>query len=140
LAVSPPISGRSLEDIKDQVLIKSIFGPRGRFSFYGQPTDIKVKKSTMGDDGSYKVLDVSFSTLSQATQTEVPRRSKIIATLPKGSKQVVMLVGSTSAIRWSKGADKAVGETVTSFRATAAPETGLKLRAVSKDRNGFDDL
>jgi len=140
LAVSPPIVARSLEEIKDQVLIKSLFGPRGRFSFYGQPTDVKVKKSTMGDGGSYKVLDVSFSTLSQATQTEVPRRSKIIATLPKGSKQVVMLVGSASALRWSKGADKAVGEAVTSFRATAAPETGFKLRPVSNDRNNFDEL
>ena len=139
LAVSPPIVARSLEEIKDQVLIKSLFGPRGRFSFYGQPTDVKVKKSTMGDGGSYKVLDVSFSTLSQATQTEVPRRSKIIATLPKGSKQVVMLVGSASALRWSKGADKAVGEAVTSFRATAAPETGFKLRPVSNDRNNFDE-
>lgn len=137
LAVSPPIAGGSLSDVKDQVLIKSLFGPRGRFSFYGQPTDIKVKKSTMGEDGSYKVLDVSFSTLSQATQTEVPRRSKIVAYLPKGSKQAVMLVGSSSASRWSKGADKSIGDAVGSFRATAAPQTNLKLRAVSKDRDEF---
>lgn len=132
LAVTPPITGGSLADVKDQFLIKSLFGPRGRFSFYGQPTDVKVKKSTLGDDGSYKILDVSFSTLSQATQTEVPRRSKIIATLPKGSNQAVMLVGSASASRWQKGADKTVSEAVASFRATAAPKTNLKLRAVSK--------
>ena len=123
--------------MKDQFLIKSLFGPRGRFSFYGQPTDIKVKKSTLGDDGSYKILDVSFSTLSQATQTEVPRRSKIVATLPKGSNQAVLLVGSASAARWSKGADKSVGATIDSFRATAAPPSNLKLRAVSKN---FEDL
>jgi len=138
LAVSPPIVGGSLDDVKDQFIVKSLFGPRGRFSFYGQPTDIKVKKSTMGDDGSYKVLDVSFSTLSQATQTEVPRRSKIVVFLPKGSKQAVMLVGSSSASRWSKGADKSIGDTVSSFRATAAPETNLKLRAVSKERDGLE--
>jgi len=137
LAVTPPISGGSLADVKDQFLIKSLFGPRGRFSFYGQPTDIKVKKSTLGDDGSYKILDVSFSTLSQATQTEVPRRSKIVATLPKGSNQAVLLVGSASAARWSKGADKSVGATIDSFRATAAPPSNLKLRAVSKN---FEDL
>mmetsp|Transcript_17734 Transcript_17734/g.40929 ORF Transcript_17734/g.40929 Transcript_17734/m.40929 type:complete len:300 (+) Transcript_17734:202-1101(+) len=133
LAVSPSISGGSLADVKDQFLIKSLFGPRGRFSFYGQPTDVKVKKSTIGDDGSYKILDVSFSTLSQATQSEVPRRSKIVVTLPKGSDQAVMLVGSASASRWSKGADKAVGDAVASFRATAAPQTSLKLRALSKE-------
>lgn len=138
LAVSPPISGGSLADIKDQFIIKSLFGPRGRFSFYGQPTDVKVKKSTLGDDGSYKILDVSFSTLSQSTMSEVPRRSRIVVTLPKGSNQAVMLVGSASATRWSKGADKSVGSTVDSFRATAAPQTSLKLRAVSKERNGLE--
>ena len=135
--MSPPISGGSLADVKDQVLIKSLFGPRGRFSFYGQPTDVKVKKSTMGEDGAYKLLDVSFSTLSQATQTEVPRRSKIVAYLPKGSKQAVMLVGSSSASRWAKGADKSIGDAVNSFRATAAPQTNLKLRAASKGGDEF---
>lgn len=135
VAVTPPISGGSLADVKDQFLIKSLFGPRGRFSFYGQPTDIKVKKSTMDDSGLYKILDVSFSTLSQATQTEVPRRSKIIATLPKGSDQAVMLVGSASSTRWQKGADKTVGDAVSSFKATVAPPSSFKLRPVSKERN-----
>lgn len=138
LAVTPSLSGASLADVKDQFIIKSLFGPRGRFSFYGQPTDIKVKKSTLSGDGSYKVLDVSFSTLSQATQTEVPRRSRIVATVPKGSDQLVMLVGSSSATRWSKGSDKTVGAAVDSFRATAAPESNFKLRAVKKERNAFD--
>lgn len=132
LAVTPPIPGSSLADTKDQFLIKSLFGPRGRFSFYGQPTDVKVRSSTL--NGDYKVLDVSFSTLSQATQTEVPRRSRIVATLPKGSNQAVLLVGSASASRWTKGSDKTVGAAVESFRATAAPETSLKMRAVSKER------
>jgi len=137
LAVTPPIAGTSLADVKDQFLIKSLFGPRGRFSFYGQPIDIKVKKSSMGDDGAYKILDVTYSTLSQATNTELPRRSRIVATLPKGSNQAVMLVGSTSATRWLKmGSDKSVGATVDSFRATAAPKTNLKIRAVPKDRFG----
>lgn len=134
LAVTPSLSGDSFADVKDQFLIKSLFGPRGRFSFYGQPTDVKVKKSTLSADGSYRVLDVNFSTLSQATQSEVPRKSRIVATLPKGSDQVVMLVGSSSATRWSKGSEKTVGAAVDSFRATAAPQTNLKLRAVSKDR------
>lgn len=135
LAVSPSITGGSLADVKDQFFIKSLFGPRGRFSFYGQPTDVKVKKSVMAESGSYKVLDVSFSTLSQATQSEVPRRSRIVVTLPKGSKQAVMLVGSASASRWTKGSEKSIGAAVDSFRATAAPPTDLKLRAISKDRD-----
>jgi len=135
LAVTPPFSGGSLSDVKDQFLIKSLFGPYGRFSFYGQPTDIKVKKSTVDDEGIYKILDVSYSTLSQATQTEVPRRSRIIATLPKGSNQAVMLVGSASSNRWLKGSDKTVGDAVSSFKATVAPPSNFKLRPVSRERN-----
>ena len=65
LAVSPPIidssSVSTISDIKDKDIIASIFGLRGRFSFYGVPTDVKIKKSTIidnNDDGSsnnYKI-------------------------------------------------------------------------------------
>jgi len=143
LAVTPPIadagSKTALADMKDKDLIKSLFGLRGRFSFYGVPTDIKIKKSVMSAEG-YKILDVNFSTLSQATQTEVPRKSKIVATLPKGSTQIVMLVASSSASRWANdGAEKSITSTVNSFRATAGPPTNLKLRPVSNTRSIFDD-
>jgi len=142
LAVTPPIadagSSNVLADMKDKDLIKSLFGLRGRFSFYGVPTDIKIKKSIMAD--GYKILDVNFSTLSQATQTEVPRKSKIVATLPKGSSQIVMLVASSCASRWANdGAEKTITSTVNSFRATAGPQTNLKLRPVTTTRSIFDD-
>lgn len=135
MAVTPPIPGSSLADTEDRFLVGSLFGPRGRFAFYGQPTDVRVRSSTTpdGKNDNYRVLDVSFSTLSQATQTEVPRRSRIVATLPAGSSQAVLLVGSASASRWARGSDKTVGAAVGSFRATAAPETGLGVRAVSKE-------
>lgn len=77
-------------------------------------------------------MDVSFSTLSQATQTELPRLAKVVATVPNGSKQAVMLVGSASAARWKKGSEKAVTATIDSFRAVEAPQTGLKVRAKEK--------
>ena len=132
LAVSPDMGGQALSDIKDTFFVKTLFSPTGRFSFYGQPTDIKVKKSTMSDDNQYKILDVSFSTLSQATQTEIPRLSRIKIMVPTGSKQAVMLVASASAARWKKGSDKAVTSTVDSFQAIAAPQTGMKVRAKEK--------
>jgi hypothetical protein len=54
LAVSPPIndissssSSSSVADMKDKDIIKSLFGLRGRFSFYGVPTDVKIKKSVV---------------------------------------------------------------------------------------------
>ncbi|KAL3906531.1 MAG: hypothetical protein SGARI_003963 [Bacillariaceae sp.] len=132
LAVSPDIGGQALSDVKDSFFIKSLFSPTGRFSFYGQPTDIKVKKSAMSADNQYKILDVSFSTLSQATQTEIPRLSRIKVMVPSGSKQAVMLVASASATRWKKGSDKAVASTVDSFQAIAAPQNGLKVRPKEK--------
>ena len=127
VTVSPSVSGSCLDALKDSFFVKFLFSPTGRFSFYGQPTDIKVKSSEM--KGDYRILDVSFSTLSQSTQTEIPRKARVIATIPSGSKQAVMLVSSASALRWKKGAEKQVMSTIESFRATPAPETSLKIRA-----------
>ena len=70
MAVSPNVAGSALADLKDSFFVKTLFSSTGRFSFYGQPTDIKVKSSVMKDN--YRVLDVGFSTLSQSTQTEIP--------------------------------------------------------------------
>ena len=127
MAVSPSVAGSALGDLKDSFFVKTLFSSTGRFSFYGQPTDIKVKSSVMKDN--YRVLDVGFSTLSQSTQTEIPRKAKIIATIPSGSTQAVMLVGSASALRWKKGADKQVLSTIDSFKAVPAPQTSMKIRA-----------
>ena len=120
------VGGKSIADLKDSFFVDSLFGPKGRFSFYGAPTDIKAKKGTTVDN--YRVIDISFSTLSQSTNTEIPRKAKLVATIPSGSTQAVMLIGSASAIRWKKGSDKVVASTTESFRAITGPSTGLKLR------------
>jgi hypothetical protein len=129
LAVTPSIpSDKTLSDLTDSFFVKTLFSETGRFSFYGTPTDIKVKKSQMAADGTYRVMDVSFSTLSQATNAEIPRFSRIVATVPTGSTQAVMLVGSASTTRWKKGSDKTVAATIDSFHAVAAPQSSLKIR------------
>mmetsp|Transcript_28828 Transcript_28828/g.59954 ORF Transcript_28828/g.59954 Transcript_28828/m.59954 type:complete len:321 (+) Transcript_28828:151-1113(+) len=132
--VTSNTGGKSIDSIENSFLLENLLAPSGRFSFYGQPTDVKVKKSaTRGD---YKVIDLSFATLSQATQTELPRKAQIIATIPKGSAQAVMLIGSAPASRWkNNGADKDIYSTVESFRAIAAPKSNMKLRR--KERNSF---
>jgi hypothetical protein len=127
MAVSPSVGGSILSDLKEPFFVNSLFSPTGRFSFYGQPTDIKVKSSVMKDD--YRIFDVSFSTLSQSTQTEIPRKARVIATIPSGSSQVVMLVSSASAIRWKKGSEKQIVSTIESFKAIPAPQTSMKIRA-----------
>eukprot|EP00980_Cylindrotheca_fusiformis_P004830 scaffold1034_cov127-Cylindrotheca_fusiformis.AAC.11 len=136
LAVTAPVEGKTIAQVDDGFFLDSLLAPTGRFSFYGQPTDVRIKKSVT--KGDYRVIDLSFSTLSQSTQTENPRKAQLIATIPPGSAQAVMLVGSASAPRWNKGSDKAVSSTIDSFRAIAAPETGMKLR--KKDRGGQSSL
>lgn len=131
--VTSNVGGKSISDIDNSFILENLLAPTGRFSFYGQPTDVKIKKSTI--KGDYRIIDLSFATLSQATQTEIPRKAQLIATIPKGSSQAVMLIGSAPAARWKKGSEQDVVSTIESFRAIAAPKSSLKLRR--KERNTF---
>lgn len=131
--VTPNVNGKSIFDIENSFFLENLLAPSGRFSFYGQPTDVKIKKSTT--NGDYRIIDLSFATLSQATQTEIPRKAQLVATIPKGSSQAIMLIGSAPAARWKSGSDKDVYSTVESFRAIAAPKSSFKLRR--KERNAF---
>lgn len=137
LAVSPNTQGQSLAELKDSFFVNRLIDPTGRFSSYGEPTDVKVRKSTLSDDGKYRTIDLSFSTLSQSTQTEIPRRARIVATIPDGTQQAVMLVGSANALRWKKaGAEQTVHQVTDSFRAVAAPQTALRVRAKERRSSG----
>jgi len=129
LAVSSKLQpNANLADIPSNFFINQLFSPTGRFSFYGSPTDIKVKKSRMVTD-NYRLIDVSFSSLSQSTMTEIPRNALVAITVPEGTSEAVMLVGSASALRWKKGSEEAVRKTAESFRAIPAPKSNLKIRA-----------
>ncbi|GAX25904.1 hypothetical protein FisN_6Hh058 [Fistulifera solaris] len=131
LAVTQTTQGKSLQSLPSSFFLERLFDPTGRFSFYGPPTDIKVKSSRMqGDD--YRIIELTFSSLSQSTNAEIPRRAVLVATIPAGTENAVMLVGSASASRW-KVAEPSVLQTVESFRAVPAPKSGLKIRA--KDRS-----
>merc|ERR1711990_147851 len=110
LAVTTNVGGKSVSELGDSFFLDNLLAPTGRFSFYGQPTDVKVKKSIT--NGNYKIMDLSFATLSQSTQTEIPRKAQLVATIPPGSTQAVMLVGSASSSRWNKGSDKDVYATI----------------------------
>lgn len=122
-----PAKGKSISDFPKSFFTDSLFSSTGRFSFYGSPTDIKVKKSDI--DGSYRFLEIGFSNLSQSTNAEIPRTALVAATIPEGTDNVVMLVGSATSNRWKRGAEKSVRDTVGSFKATLAPTSGMKVRA-----------
>lgn len=126
LAVTPSVNGKSLEQLPSSFFLDRIFNPTGRFSFYGSPTDVKVKKDLLQD--KRRIIEVSFSNLSQSTNAEIPRKALLVATIPEGTDNAVMLVGSANAARWKTTKDN-IQQTVDSFNAVPAPKTGLKLRA-----------
>eukprot|EP00522_Entomoneis_paludosa_P016503 CAMPEP_0172448190 /NCGR_PEP_ID=MMETSP1065-20121228/7251_1 /TAXON_ID=265537 /ORGANISM="Amphiprora paludosa, Strain CCMP125" /LENGTH=315 /DNA_ID=CAMNT_0013199609 /DNA_START=52 /DNA_END=996 /DNA_ORIENTATION=+ len=127
-----PSDAQKLADLPNSFFLERLFDPTGRFSFYGPPTDIKVKKRVPLSNDRVQ-LELSFSNLSQSTNAEIPRKALLVATLPPGTDNAVMLVGSATATRWNKqGADAVIQQTMESFRAIPAPKSNLKLRA--KDR------
>lgn len=145
LAVTGSTDGKSLGELPPSFFLDRLFDPTGRFSFYGPPTDVRVRKSYMlrsssdGNDDDRRVLEISFSNLSQSTNAEIPRNAVLVATLPRGAENAVMLVASTSASRWRRGDGEGRSmDIVNSFRAINAPRTGLKLRP--KDRSGGTSL
>ena len=138
LAVTGPAGGRSLGELPPSFFLERLFDPTGRFSFYGPPTDVRVRKSAMlGDDK--RMLEITFSNLSQSTNAEIPRNAVLVATIPKGADNAVMLVASSNSSRWRRGGGEARAmDIVGSFRAVPAPKTSMKLRA--KDRSGGSSM
>jgi hypothetical protein len=127
----------SVSTISDDYIVQQLMQPTGRFSTYGEPTDVKVKNSRIvqgnkdsnGTATYYKELDLSFATLSQATQTELPRRARVRATVPMGTNQAVLLVTSAAASQWKTRTETLATKVMESFVAVPAPTTGLKVRA-----------
>jgi len=129
LAVTRSVDGKSLEDLPSAFFLERLFDATGRFSFYGPPTDVKVKSSKIV--GRKRIMEVNFSYLSQSTNAEIPRKAVLVATLPEGSDNAILLVGSTKATRW-KTVQEEIMKTADSFQAIPSPKTSLRLRA--KDR------
>jgi hypothetical protein len=133
LAVTKSVENKKLEELPSSFFLDRLFDPTGRFSFYGAPTDVKIKSSKVVGDNRF--IELSFSNLSQSTNAEIPRKALLVATIPTGTDNAVMLVGSATASRWRKGADANVLKAVESFRAIPAPKTNLKLRAKNRSNS-----
>ena len=76
-----------------------------------------------------------FVNCDNAHLPEIPRTALVSATIPEGTDDVVMLVGSATSNRWKRGAEQPVRDTVKSFKATLAPTSGMKVRAKVDPRN-----
>lgn len=133
LAVTSSTNGKALGEIPTSFFLDQVMKPTGRFSFYGSPTDVKVKKDSMVNE--YRFVELTFSNLSQSTQTEIPRNAIIATTIVPGTENAVMLIGSATASRWKKGAGDDVRKIVESFRAVAAPKSKMKIRAQQRNES-----
>lgn len=126
LSVTEKTGGKSIEDIPTTFFIEQLFAPTARFSFYGPPTDFKLKKSEI--EGNKRIIEFSFSQLSQSTNAEIPRRAIMVATKPENTDQAVMLVASSTAQRYKKVTEKDIRQTISSFNASPSPKSALKVR------------
>ncbi len=133
LSVTTRTETNDITKISESFFLDQLFAPTGRFSFYGSPTNIKLKKSEIVDNGKKRVIEFSFSNLSQSTNAEIPRTAMMVATIPGDLNQAVMLVGSATTSRWSKGAEKSVRNTIDSFNASLSPRTSMSVRAKQPD-------
>jgi hypothetical protein len=67
MAVTTSVNGKSLAYLPDSILLERLYDAKGRFSFYGSPTDIKVKKRRINSTNNKLELELQFSNLSQST-------------------------------------------------------------------------
>ena len=127
LSVTESTSNPEITQLPTSFFLDNLFAPTGRFSFYGSPTNVKVRKSEVIN--GRRIIQFSFANLSQSTNAEIPRTAIMVASIPEGLDQAVMLVGSSTTTRWNKGVENTVKATIDSFNASLSPKTSMKVRA-----------
>jgi len=125
LQVASLPDGKSIGDVGDKFITKSIFSTEGRFGAYGAPTDIRVLGKS--DKGATKLFDITFAALSPGGN-EVPRHALVAALQPEGSNDVVMLVGGSTVSQWKK-AEPNLRSMASTFRIARVRPTNIKRKA-----------
>jgi len=121
LHVAAMPEGASFDTVPLEFIEDALFSEVGRFSAYGAPSSVQFKDK--GTEGSLRVLEGTFSVLT-ALGTDIDRHAVISVAQPKGSSDILMLVGSTSVARWQK-MRSALRDAVRSFRVVSARSTKL---------------
>jgi len=93
----PP--GKDLTTLPAKFFSSAVLQAEGRYGAYGAPVDAKV----LGDvnAGGRRNVDISFSALSPGS-AESQRKAVVSAVQPPGSSDLILLVVSTSTVRWKK--------------------------------------
>lgn len=122
-------TGKGVLEVKASYLTSSVFNTYGRWSTYGPPTDVKVLSDVT--KGQIRYMDVIFSVLSQSGPESI-RKGVLAAVQPSGSSDAIMLLSSTTASRWKKGAEAGARQAAESFRIVGTRAT-KNARAAASD-------
>lgn len=115
----------------------TILSLNGYYGAYGQPFDGVFKETTAStaNGAGARAFECTFTPLGPSGDG-APRKGIVTAVQPAGSKQVVMLVASTSATRWKKAkGEKDCRTAAESFTVRMSP-TSLKAEPSSDFRYG----
>eukprot|EP00965_Chrysotila_dentata_P218884 6190823-Pleurochrysis_carterae.AAC.2 len=134
LQISTLPEGQSLTGLPKKWFTQAILSLDGRYGAYGAPTDVKVLSDSA--ENGRRMLDISFTALSPGSAA-IERRAVVSAMQPPGSKDVLMLIGSTSASRWKKaGGEASARQAAESLRVVSTRPTNLKQVAQADYRFG----
>ncbi|KAJ1617197.1 hypothetical protein T492DRAFT_582295, partial [Pavlovales sp. CCMP2436] len=92
-------TGQTIASLPSAWFLQTVFSAQGRFGAYGTPSSMKVLSSTM--EGTKRFLNVRFSALTPGG-SEQERCAIIVALVPPGSEDAIMLVAGSTALRWKK--------------------------------------
>lgn len=124
--------GENLGSLPTKWYGEKLFGVDGRYGAYGQPTDVKIKKSAENAD----ILEVSFNTLTPGGAENL-RKGVVRAVQAPGSSDVILLTASASAKRWKDAAVKADAlKAASTFRVASSRKSELPAEASSDYRYG----
>lgn len=117
-------SAESVASVATDWIISKVLSSEGRFGAFGTPSDVSVLGSFL--DQGKRYVDVQFSALTP-NGAESQRRALVSAITPPGSQDAVLLVTTTSRLRWGKVGPRlrqiADSLTVDNVRATKIPRT-----------------
>lgn len=128
-------NGSSITDVEDKFFTKSIFATTGRYSAYGAPSNIKITKKS-DKESTFRTLDVKFDVQSPSG-IELPEKITIAALQPKGTQDVVMLVGGSSE-QIFPSVEPSLRKMASTFRIGGSRPTNLKRAPLSDYR--FQDF
>lgn len=129
--------GKSLSSLDKKFFSKAVLSLEGFFGAYGEPIDAVIKEGTpsAANGVGARSFEIGFTPLTPSGDGS-PRKGILTAIQPAGSKEIVMLIASTSATRWKKAKGESDARGAAESFSISMRETSLKMEAASDFRYG----